>query len=144
MSTSVMIAFLPTQTDWCKQDLPHLTLVFCGQIVDLPLTALNAIAKDAATVARTTKPFSLDVTGVEVFGDEEKVDVLTFYSTPQLDLARTMVEKWNASQYKEFKPHATIGPEGSADGIIPTRLYFEQLLVAWGNRHLIFPLGSYY
>lgn len=144
MSTGVMVAFLPLYADWCKQDLPHVTLVYAGDIVDLPVTAFNDLAKDALMVTRTMKPFSLDVIGVEVFGDEEKVDVLKLHPTPQLLLARKIVERWNASEH-DFTPHATIGPEGSADGSvpIPSQLYFEQLLVAWGNRQLKFNLGGW-
>lgn len=138
----VMIAFVPTDGSWCKQPLPHLTLVYAGSLIDLPLSAFNELAKDAISVARTTRPFSLDVLGVEVFGEEEKVDVLRFQSTPQLELARRLVEKWNASEHP-FSPHCTIGPEGSAEGNLPTRLWFEQIIVAWGNRLLRFSLGDY-
>jgi 2'-5' RNA ligase len=143
MSTGVMIAFLPTDTSWCKQDLPHLTLVYCGEITSLPITAFNEIAKDAISVARFMPPFSLQVTGVEVFGEGEKVDVLTFKPTNQLLRAREMVEHWNASEH-EFSAHATIGPEGSAEGVLPTELYFDRIIVEWANRQLTFRLGMNY
>jgi len=135
-----MIAFVPTNTDWCRLPDPHMTLVYCGTISELSLGVFNELAKAAITVARMLhRPFSLDVTGVEVFGDEEKVDVLRLFTTPQILLARQMVERWNASEHP-FEPHATIGPEGSASGILPTKLYFDQIMVAWGNRQLVFPL----
>jgi 2'-5' RNA ligase len=141
MTTGVMIAFLPTTDGWYKgPDFAHMTLVYAGEIVSLPLSAFNEIAKDAITVARTMPPFRLPITGVEVFGEGEKVDVLTMQSTPALLRAREMVEKWNASQH-EFAPHVTIGPEGSAEGILPTELYFRDIIVEWGNRQLRFPLG---
>lgn len=143
MSTGAMLAFLPTDGSWCQQSLPHLTLVYCGTIEELPLSSFNELAKDAITVARQTSPFSLDVTGVEVFGeDDEKVDVLTLRAISPLLAARHLVEGWNASQHP-FNPHCTIGPEGSAQGILPTRLYFDRILVGWGNRTLSFPLGGY-
>lgn len=142
MSTGVMIAFLPTYGEWCRQELPHLTLVFCGDIAEIPFTAFNDMAKDAAFIARTTRPFSLEVKGVEVFGDEDPVDVLTLQATAPLLLARKYVESWNKSEHP-FNPHATIGPQGSAEGLLPTVLHFDQILVAWGNRHIKFPLGSY-
>lgn len=143
MSTGVMLAFLPTDGSWCQQPLPHLTLVYCGTIEELPITSFNELAKDAITVALQTNPFSLDVTGIEVFGEnDEKVDVLTLKAIPPLLTARHLVEGWNASQHP-FNPHCTIGPEGSAQGILPTRLYFDRILVGWGNRSLIFPLGGY-
>lgn len=146
MSTGVMLAFVPTDGSWCQQPLPHLTLVYCGTIDDIPLTAFNELSKDAITVARQTAPFSLDVTGIEVFGgdgeDNPKVDVMTLQPTPSLLAARQIVEKWNASQHP-FNPHCTIGPEGSAQGVLPTQLYFDQILVQWGNRSLAFRLSGY-
>lgn len=134
-----MIAFLPVDGSWCKQPLPHLTLVYAGSMIDLPITAFNDLAKDAITVSRTMRPFSLDVLGVEVFGEEEKVDVLRLSETPRLQTARRLVEKWNASEHP-FNPHCTVGPEGSAEGNLPTVLYFNQIAVAWGNRVLNFQL----
>lgn len=143
MSTGVMIAYIPTETDWCQQDLPHMTLVYCGSIEDLPLQAFNAIAKDAITAARISGPLALDVTGVEVFGEApDTVDVLTLQPISKLIAARKIVEKWNGSEYTEFAPHATIGPEGSAQGVLPTRLYFDRLMVAWGNRQMSFRLSN--
>jgi 2'-5' RNA ligase len=143
MSTGVMIAYIPTETEWCRQDLPHMTLVYCGSIQDLPLQAFNAIAKDAITAARISGPLMLDVTGVEVFGEApETVDVLTLQSVPKLDAARKAVEKWNASEYTTYSPHCTVGPEGSAQGVLPTRLYFDRLMVTWGNRQMSFRLSN--
>ena len=146
MSTGAMIAFLPSgDTSWCKQPLTHLTLVYAGDIADLELSAFNALAKDAITVARMSKAFTLDVIGIDVFGDEdEKVDVPSLQKVPHLHTARKIVEHWNASEYKEFAPHVTVGPQGSAEGDIPTRLYFDRVVAAWGNRQLVFHLGPQY
>lgn len=144
MNDGVMISFLPTNTDWCRQDFPHMTLVYCGTIEGLKPTALNELAKDAISVANLimTGPFKLNVTGVEVFGQDPdpKVDVLTLYPTPQLLLARNLVEKWNASQHQDFNPHATIGPEGSAWGNLPANLYFDRIAVSWGPKYMYFQL----
>lgn len=142
----VMISFLPTYTEWCQQDFPHMTLVYCGTTDELKASDLNDLAKDAISVAKLTRAFGLEVTGVEVFGDDaEKVDVLTLYPTPALLLARKIVERWNASEH-DFNPHATIGPEGSASWgrvPIPTQLYFDRVAVSWAERNLIFPLVNY-
>lgn len=140
MNDGVMIAYLPTTTYWCRQEFPHMTLVYCGTVDDLKPTALNELAKDAISVARLTGPLMLNVVGTDVFGDEnEKVDVLRLYPTPQLILARQLVEKWNASQHP-FNPHATVGPEGSAWGDLPTNLYFDRLAVSWGTKNMLFQL----
>jgi 2'-5' RNA ligase len=142
MNDSVMLAFLPTNGYWCKQDLPHMTLVYCGTIDDVNVGSYNDLAKDALTVARLmARPFSLDVIGVEVYGDEEKVDVLTLGSIPKLDTARKFVGLWNKSGHG-FSPHATVGPEGSAEGEIPTSLYFDRIAVCWGPKKIEFRLGG--
>jgi 2'-5' RNA ligase len=145
MSTGVMIAFLPTPTNWYKgQDFAHLTLIYAGDIMSMPMSSFNELAKDAITVAKMMPPFSLDVLGVDVMGEGDKVDVLTLKSTPELLRARDLVEHWNGSQYTNFIPHVTVGPEGSAEGMLPVKLYFDQLMVAWGNRQLLFPVGMNY
>lgn len=138
-----MIAFLPTDGSWCRQSLPHMTLVYAGTTDELQSTDFNDLGKDALVVARSMRPFALDVTGVEVFGDEEKVDVLTLYPSPQLLTARRLVEKWNKSEHP-FNAHATIGPEGSAEGMLPSKLYFDRIHVGWGNQNMVFALDMHY
>ena len=135
---SVMVALLPVSTSWSKLELPHLTLVYAGEIPDLPLTAFNDLAKDAAALAALTRPLSLPVTEVEVFGDEEKVDVLRVRSSPELLAMRHALEKWNASKYP-FRPHATIGPVGSRTLVpIPEQITFDRIHVGWGEESLCF------
>jgi 2'-5' RNA ligase len=142
MNTGVMLAFLPTNGDWCRQPLPHMTLVYAGTIDDVSYTAFGDLCKDALTVARMLRRgFLLDVTGVEQFGDEQRVDVLKLQETPELLTARKIVEYWNASEHP-FNAHATIGPEGSAEGELPTQLYFDRILASWGPKNLTFRLGS--
>lgn len=159
MTEHAMIAFLPTNGDWCKQDLPHMTLVYAGKVDELSPGDFNAMGKDAISAGRLTGSFVLPVTGVEEFGDEtEKVDVLTLHPNSQLLAARRLVEHWNRSQFKDFKPHATIGPAGSASeqvtdffkqvGInrtvtLPSQLFFNRVGVFWGSRSLVFSLGDY-
>lgn len=155
-----MIAFLPTDTSWCKQDFPHMTLVYAGKTTDRAASDFNTLAKDAITCARLTGSFRLDVTGIEVFGpkggsQEDQVDVLTFMPTPKLVTARQIVEHWNASEFKIFTPHATIGPVGSATNnpmnsqyeipgnpAYPLSLYFSRIAACWGDQKLIFNLSS--
>lgn len=148
MEQEAMIAYLPVDGSvWIKQDFPHLTLVYAGFLEE---SALNTLAKDAITAIRLTGTFSLSVTGLEVLGGdgEEKVDALVFYPLPQLLLARRMVEHWNASSHRDFLPHVTIGPEGSASssamGPLPTRVYFNKIAACWGDRRLIFSIDDMY
>lgn len=136
-SGSAMIALLPITTSWCNIELPHMTLVFAGLLSDLKSTAFNEMAKDAASIAMISNPVTLRVTGVEVFGDVEKVDVLRLQPSSQLLAMRRMVEKWNASDFP-FKPHATIGPVGSLNGMMPNFLAFDRIAVGWGSELLTF------
>lgn len=157
-----MIAFLPANAPYVKQDFPHLTLVYAGVITGRDESEFNSMGKDAISAARVTGSFSLNVTGVDTLGDAgEEVDVLLMYPTPQLLVARQMVESWNKSEFKEFLPHVTIGPAGSAYSqrvldtpdeisymnrkrdVLPGSIYFDRLAVCWGDNRLIFSLNSY-
>jgi 2'-5' RNA ligase len=162
MSDTAMIAFLPTNGSFVKQDFPHMTLVFAGPITDRDKSEFNTMAKDGISAARATGSFSLNVTGVETLGDAgEEVDVLTLYPTPQLLVARKLTESWDKSGFPEFLPHVTIGPAGSAYAqrvvdspdessysnrrrdLLPSSVYFDRLAVCWGNDRLIFNLNTY-
>lgn len=169
MSDKAMIAFLPTNGSWCKQDLPHMTLVFAGKITDRPLSEFNEMAKDAISAARIVKSFSLNVVGVETLGDAgEEVDALMLFPTPQLLVAyNSVAARWDQSEFKNnYLPHATIGPAGSAyaqgyptvntdDPIndnsynqrrrntLPASLYFDRLAVCWGDDKMIFSLSEF-
>jgi 2'-5' RNA ligase len=159
MSDDLLIAFLPVDGSWCKQDFPHMTLVWGGSIADHSQDDFNAMAKDAISAARITGTFNLNVTGVEEWGETERVDVMTLYPTPQLLLARKIVEKWHSGEFSEYNPHATIGPAGSAAAIVenppsysegyrrqalPTRLYFNRIAACWGDKRLIFDISDMY
>lgn len=140
---SVMIALLPTSSEWCKIDLPHLTLVFAGEKDDLPETAFNELAKDACTIAMLSNRLNVRVLGSEVFGEEDKVDVLRVELSPELLAMRKIVERWNVSQYP-FRPHVTVGPVGENPLMgHPSRLVFDRVMVGWGDERLTFNLKGY-
>lgn len=137
---SVMVALLPATSSWCRIELPHLTLVYAGETKDLEAGAFNELAKDATSLAMLTRPITLAVTGVEVFGEEDKVDVLRFASTSELDAMRHAVERWNKSEFP-FRPHATIGPVGTSFVVqqqLPEYVTFDRILVGWGEERLTF------
>lgn len=135
-----MVALLPINTEWCKIDLPHLTLVHCGKIEDLQPTGFNALAKDAASIAMMSNPITLRVRGVEVFGsdDSERVDVLRMYPSPELLGMRHFLEDWDTGEFPEYKPHCTIGPMGSFIPNVPSYVAFDRIMVAWGEEQLTF------
>lgn len=134
-----MVALLPTDTSWCKIALPHLTIVYAGEIEDRNPTDFNILAKEVAMVAALVPPIFAKVFGVEVLGDEDKVNVLTIEPTPQLKALRSMFEMWNKSEY-EFKPHCTIGPaiEPYSPDTLPFTLLFDRIMVGWGEQQINF------
>ena len=139
---SAMIALLPIMSDWCKIELPHMTLVYAGEIKDLKSTDFNEMAKDSAAIAMAFRSQTLNVMGLEVFGDEEKVDVLKLQPTTELLSMRRFVEHWNASEHP-FNPHVTIGPQGSAEFPIPRLIAFNRIAAYFGEEQLVFWLKGY-
>lgn len=133
---SAMIALIPTTTYWCKIELPHMTLVYAGDITNLSQGSHNELAKAALSLAMSNSPVVLKVLGLDVFGDgDERVDVLRLEPTPQIMAMRSAVESWNASQYTDYKPHATVGPAGLADPMkMPQFLEFDQIMCSWGDQ----------
>lgn len=141
----VMIAFLPTTTDWCKIELPHLTLVYAGKKKDLSVTDFNALAKDAASIAMLARPFVLRVSTQDIFGegtiDNPKVRVLRFTPTSELWAMRRFVERWNKSSHP-FNPHCTVGPEETFLEYPPNVIGFDRVMVAWGDEQMTFWLNK--
>lgn len=136
-STSVMVALMPTTSDWCRIKLPHLTLVYAGEMKDLKPTVFNELAKAASDIALRSEPITLKVKDVSIFGSTDKVDVLRLQSTPKLASMRRAVEKYNASDHT-FNPHVTIGPAGSEIKNIPSNVSFDRIAVGWGDEILTF------
>lgn len=143
---SAMIALLPTTSDWCHIALPHLTLVYAGEIGDLKPGAHNELAKDAASIAQLSTPIDLNVLTKEEFGDwgaDEKVDVLRLEMSTELAAMRHNVKLWNKSEH-DYNPHVTVGPVGSCVPPYPTKLRFDKVCVGWGEDYLTFNMKSKY
>lgn len=135
--SSVMVALLPTTTYWCHQELPHVTLIYAGEIPDLKPTVRNDLAKQTISIAQDFGPFSVNVTGTDVFGTNHLVDVMKLELTPELRAMRSKLEEWNGSEHTDYKPHATIGPVGSPIENLPPRLTFDRIVFKWGDATLI-------
>jgi len=141
---SVMVVLIPTTSYWCKKPSPHMTLVYAGKIPNLKTGDFNKLAKDGSMLALISRPITLEVSEVSIFGDnEEAVDVFSLTPNTELLAMRHFLEHWNASIH-DFNPHTTIGPMGSFSGMIPKRLSFDKLLVSWGNENLTFRLHNGY
>lgn len=135
----VMIAFLPTTTHWSHLELPHMTLVYAGTKDKLRPSDYSALVKDAARIAMLTHPFEMRVAKADVFGDEDKVNVLRFRLTPELEALRALVERWNQSQHP-FSPHVTIGSVTEHLLPLPEYIFFNRVTVGWGSDYTTFKL----
>jgi len=134
---SVMVALLPTTTDWCRIELPHTTVVYAGETKKVKISGFNELAKRASSVSLIARPLLVKVTGLEVFGDDEPVDVLRLESTPELLAIREMFASWDDSEFP-FRPHATIGPTGHTNTNVPLVLFFDRITVGWGEEYITF------
>jgi 2'-5' RNA ligase len=140
VSDGVMLAFIPRDDEWTRVDYPHMTLVYAGTKSDLTPSDFSSLAKDAATVALLMHPFSLKSLGTAVFGDPgEQVNVLRLRPTPELLAVRQIVERWNASKH-DFNPHVTIGSATQFPDPQPFAIYFDRLVLAWGDDKIVFSL----
>lgn len=135
---SVMVALLPDVTDWSTLKLPHITLVYAGEIPDIPSHTRYELTKAAYALATKYPPQMLDVLGFDIFGEgESMVDVLLLRPTDELDAMYDVLEPWNKSKHP-FNPHATVGPLGSLKDDSPTKMYCPRILVSWGTDNISF------
>lgn len=131
-SSGVMIALLPTTSDWCKVEPPHMTLVYAGVKEDMKPGDFNELAKDAASIAMLSSPIGLQVVARETFGENSDVDAFRLRPTPELLAMRRSVESWNASKHT-FSPHVTIGPVGTFVEFAPRYITFDRIMAAFGD-----------
>jgi 2'-5' RNA ligase len=143
VETSAAVVLLPMTDEWCKNDFPHMTLVYAGEISDLKQYDFNSLVKSASSLSILSNPIHLKVSGVEVFGEEEKVDVLRLVPNPEVLAIRAFLEDWDTGDFPEFKPHATIGPIGGVYENLPILLTFDRIAVCWGEYKVIFWLRRY-
>lgn len=130
----IMIALLPVNADWCTLELPHLTLIYSGEIKDHSPGDYNRMSKDVASLAMISTPICLDVMNVDVLGPpDDRVSVLSLRPSIELLSMRNLVKQWDRSEWPEYKPHATIGPRAPEGGSYPSRILFDRLYVGWGS-----------
>lgn len=147
--TSVIVALIPQDDSWCKIDPAHLTLVYVGETTELKNSTFNDLAKDVASIAMLSNPIMAKVMGKDVFGENEKVDVMLVSPTPEILSIRRMLEEWDTDAFPSFTPHVTAGPEGtltdwnSQSTPMPIYLVFDRIMLLWGKDRLTFWLRKY-
>lgn len=141
-SEGVMVCLIPTSSEWCRIELPHLTLVYVGKVSDLTTTVYNELLKATMSLSMSYGPIVLDSVGVERFGDPDvdPVDVIVMEPSSYLQAMRRSVQEWNGSEHP-FTPHVTIGPPGSIVGVtIPKSIVFDRIQVSWGEEQTSYKL----
>lgn len=140
----VMVALLPVFPEGMQVDFPHMTLVYAGRTSALSPSDLDGLAKAASSIAMFSRPVTMRTLTKSVFGqgtdDNPMVDVLQFH--PNLDVVkmRSTLDSWDASQFP-FRPHMTIGPEGSWVGEVPRMIAFDKVCFAVGGQRQEFQLS---
>lgn len=139
---SVMVALLPRTSEWCRIELPHLTLAYVGEIPDLQPSTWSDLLKAAITISSSFAPIVVSVLGVERFGEPDNpVDVLLLDSSPDLMAIQRTVDDWETGQFRAFRPHCTIGPPGAIVGItVPTEISFDRCVVSYGSQNTSYKL----
>jgi len=140
---SAMVALLPKDGTWSLVDPPHTTIVYLGKIQELDPIVREELIKIVSSLSILTSQFKVKVLKQDVFGEEEKVEVFRLSLTSELSSLRTILDSWDDSEFPVFRPHATIGPEGTLVKNPPLFLLFDRLLLSWGEERLIFQLRSF-
>jgi 2'-5' RNA ligase len=136
----VMVALFPTTGYWTELELPHMTLVYAGEISDLNFTDQTELAKLALDFSLRYPPQILTVADLEVFGEPPKeVDVFTVIPSEDVLDMRDELELWDVSEHS-FNPHVTIGPRGTFQGLRPQTLTFTSIAVCWGDNRTVYAL----
>ena len=140
---SAMVALLPQTDEWCKIDQAHTTLIYLGLVKELDPIVREELIKIVSSLSILTNPFPVKILGQEVFGDDEKVEVFRLVSSPELSSLRTILDSWDDSEFPLFRPHATIGPEGTVVQEPPLFLMFDRIMLGWGEERLVFWLRRF-
>lgn len=145
MNTSAMVALLPSNDSWCRQDLAHMTVVYLGELEDLSDTLRIELTQKVSDLACLMRGFSVKVLKQEIFGTDESVDVLTIDKSPQVLALRSFFQDHNASEHTDYSPHVTIGPhealsENTSKEPSPMYLTFNRIGLFWGDEQVVFYL----
>lgn len=147
--TNVIVGLLPRDDTWCKVEPAHMTLVYVGVREKLSVSKFNELVKDVASISMLSNIVTAKISGQDVFGTDERVDVLLVSQTPEILSIRRMLDSWDNSEFPSFEPHVTVGPQGSitewtSQGMaMPIFLTFDRIAIMWGEERIPFWLKSF-
>lgn len=135
MHTGVIIALLPSD----GVDDEHMTLVYAGDTDRLVSAPVNVMHETCNRLSAIFQPFPAWVTGHEVFGDDEPVEVATIDS-PMIWTMRHCVEAFHNSQFG-LRPHITAVGSNQLRPVGST-LWIDRIALWYGEHRVEFRLGQ--
>lgn len=138
---SVMIALLPADdqdVSYVSIDLPHLTLVYCGEIGDTPpLSELGRMVED---ISSSFDPVEAKVAGVARFGDTANV---VLFEHDHLGEMYSRVGFFSGSDHPHFTPHMTLNYGKNLRKVeLPETVVFDRVGLFYGEQQYIRPLKN--
>lgn len=118
----------------------HCTVIYFGDTTDATMP-YEAAMRTTRTLAGVTLPFSSQVTQHSIFGPaDDQVAVAELALTMPLIGLRTAYERFNGSEYREFKPHIS-AVEGRLRQVGES-VRFNRLACWYGDEKACWLLGT--
>ncbi|MBU1007356.1 MAG: RNA 2',3'-cyclic phosphodiesterase [Candidatus Omnitrophica bacterium] len=107
---------------WANEGQLHITLKFLGNIGDIELEQVSGIIKD---IAINTKTFAISLSGISVFPDTHRPNVVWVGIDKGADILKFLVDKIGSrlesaglkKEKREFRAHLTLGRAKSLKNI---------------------------
>lgn len=123
----------------------HITVVYLGKEVDDDL--LRQVLATVRQIAATTPPLTGTLSGRGTFdpsdASEGRIPVFVKPDIPGIQALRPPLQQFNASQFADFKPHATLAyvdkGDPLPDPVEPTFVTFDRITVHRGQDVYHFP-----
>lgn len=133
--TGVIIALLPS--DGVGEE--HMTLVYAGETDKLVSAPFSMMRETCNRLSTIFQPFPTWVTGHEIFGDDEQVEVATIDS-PMIWSLRHCVEMFHNSKHG-LRPHITAVP-GHSLRAVGSAVWMDRIALWYGEQREEFRLGQ--
>ena len=136
-----MIALIPESFYLTNIEFPHCTLVYLGRVEKQTHKRYLELLGITSGLATITRSFTAKAIGYDTFGPtEDRVKVLKLERNPELHALRSFVERFNKSEFKEFRPHITLGSWDTEVYEHPNAVRFNRLALCWGESRTFFRL----
>ena len=145
IARGIMVCLYPAEgeADWSTEEPPHLTLVYGGKTGESDVSQ-DDLLEVAQYISDQYGPMSINADRLDTLGKTGEANVVMMERTPALIDMRRLLNKFNRSEFKTFKPHVTIDNDGDEGGMdeAPDNIYFDAIAVHYGDDVHVFPLGK--